>query len=106
MISMLMSALLTAGAGKQEQPLTPGSAIFSRRAVRNARLLIEMRMLELREERLECLRAVLLRRLPPELVTGPSDAPVKQSSAPHATTIRSEDCTWVSKLPRRRSPMG
>jgi hypothetical protein len=106
MISILLSAVLTAAASKQERPAPPASGLFSRRAMRNARLLIEIRMLELRDERLECLRRILLRRLPPDLVTGEPGATVKQSSAPHATTDRSEDCAWVSNLPRRRSPAG
>ena len=41
--------------------------LFSRRALRQARLLIQMRMLQLRDERLECVRAALRRRLPDAL---------------------------------------
>ena len=55
--------------------------IFSRRALRRARLIIQMRMFQLRDERLECVREALLRRLPdalwPELPSpsrGTSDA--------------------------------
>ncbi len=44
-------------------PLSP-DALYSRRALRRARLLIQMRMLQFREERLECVRAALLRQLP------------------------------------------
>ncbi len=40
-------------------------ALFSRRALRRARLLIQMRMLQFRNERLDCVRAALLRQLPP-----------------------------------------
>jgi hypothetical protein len=49
--------------------LAPISAdeLFSRRALRRARLLIQMRMFQFREERLECIRAALLRQLPPAL---------------------------------------
>jgi hypothetical protein len=47
-------------------PLSP-DALYSRRALRRARLLIQMRMLQFREERLECVRAALLRQLPPAL---------------------------------------
>lgn len=47
-------------------PLSPAS-IFSRRALRRAKLLIQMRMLQLGEERLECIRAALERRLPEAL---------------------------------------
>ncbi len=47
-------------------PLSP-DALYSRRALRRARLLIQMRMLQFREGRLECVRAALLRQLPPAL---------------------------------------
>jgi hypothetical protein len=42
-------------------------ALFSRRALRRARLLIQMRLLQLHEERVECVREALLRRLPAAL---------------------------------------
>jgi hypothetical protein len=41
--------------------------IFSRRALRRARLIIQMRIFQLRDERLECVREALLRRLPDAL---------------------------------------
>ncbi|MFY9665938.1 MAG: hypothetical protein WAL67_06110 [Candidatus Cybelea sp.] len=41
--------------------------IFSRRALRRARLIIQMRMFQLRDQRLECVREALLRRLPDAL---------------------------------------
>lgn len=47
-------------------PLTP-EELFSRRALRRARLLIQMRMLQLRDERLECVREALHRQLPDAL---------------------------------------
>jgi hypothetical protein len=91
------------------EPAGPGD-LFSKRALRRAQLIIQMRMLELREERLECVRRAILRRLPPELRpgwTGQSAKGVKQSSAPSATTPRSaisksEDCGWLSTQPKRR----
>ena len=46
--------------------LTPDQ-LFSRRALRQARLLIQMRLLQLHDERLECVRQALLRRLPDAL---------------------------------------
>jgi len=46
--------------------LTP-EEVFSRRALRRARLLIQMRMLQLRDERLECVREALRRQLPDAL---------------------------------------
>lgn len=39
-------------------------ALFSRRALRRAKLLIQMRVMQLRDEQLECIREALLRRLP------------------------------------------
>ncbi|MGA9944860.1 MAG: hypothetical protein WBE79_10795 [Candidatus Cybelea sp.] len=60
--------------------------IFSRRALRRARLIIQMRMFQLRDERLECVREALLRRLPdalwpelPEPSRGTSGAAVAAS---------------------------
>jgi hypothetical protein len=47
-------------------PLAP-EELYSRRALRRARLLIQMRMLQLRDERLECVREAILRRLPADL---------------------------------------
>jgi hypothetical protein len=47
-------------------PISPDT-LFSRRALRRARLLIQMRMLQFRNERLDCVRAALLRQLPPAL---------------------------------------
>jgi hypothetical protein len=89
----------------------PGT-LFSKRALRRVRLLIQMRLLELREERLECVRAAILRRLPPELRPSPTGSltpGVKQSSAPDATSSRSavsksEECGWLSTQLRRRRP--
>jgi hypothetical protein len=50
-------------------PAISPDELFSRRALRQARLLIEMRVLELRDERLECVREALERRLPDALWT-------------------------------------
>ena len=47
-------------------PLPP-EALYSRRALRRARLFITLRMMELRDERLDCVRNVILNRLPPDL---------------------------------------
>lgn len=80
------------------------SILLSPRALRRARLLIQLRMLELREERLECLRAAILRRLPPDLrPTGSVASNVKQSDAARAIS-ESEDCTWVSIRRKRLKP--
>jgi hypothetical protein len=90
---------------------TTPDELFSRRAMRHARLLIQMRMLQLRDERLECVRAAILRRLPPELRPTGSLAPdVKQSGATSAKNSRgalpleSEDCGWDSMQPERQKP--
>lgn len=42
-------------------------ALFSRRALRRAKLLIQMRVMEFREEQLECIRRALRGRLPEAL---------------------------------------
>ncbi|HVA32659.1 MAG TPA: hypothetical protein VNG31_00840 [Candidatus Baltobacteraceae bacterium] len=42
-------------------------ALYSRRVLRQARLLVQMRLLQLRAERLDCIRETILARLPPEL---------------------------------------
>jgi hypothetical protein len=73
-------------------------ALFSRRLLRRARLLIEMRLQQLRDDRLECMRQAILRRLPPDLrPTGTPGSKVKQSPAPATTQwssprSESEDC--------------
>jgi hypothetical protein len=69
---------------------TAPGALLSRRALRNARLLIQMRLLELRSERLECVRAAILRRLPADLVPPGSDSDgAKQCKAAPGTYRRS-----------------
>ena len=72
-IVALISILLAAVPASVPPTARPSPAtlspdeLFSRRALRQARLLIQMRMLQLRDERLECVRAALLRRLPDAL---------------------------------------
>jgi hypothetical protein len=41
--------------------------LLSKRALRRAKLLIQLRLYELRDERLECVRMAILRRLPWDL---------------------------------------
>jgi hypothetical protein len=55
-----------ATASPSAAPLSP-EEVFSRRALRRARLLIQMRMMQLRDERLECVREALRRQLPDAL---------------------------------------
>jgi hypothetical protein len=56
----------TARATVPEPSAAPLSAdvLFSRRALRRAKLLIQMRVMEFHEERLECIREALRRQLP------------------------------------------
>jgi hypothetical protein len=70
-------------------PLTPED-LFSRRALRRARLLIQMRLMQFHEERLECIRAALRRRLPDSL--WPEEpAPSRGTPDPRAAVARCED---------------
>ncbi len=48
-------------------PALSPDELFSRRALRRARLLIQMRVFQLRDEQLECIREALRRRLPDAL---------------------------------------
>jgi hypothetical protein len=47
--------------------MTAPSALYSRRALRRARILLQLRLLQLREERLERVRQIIERRLPSDL---------------------------------------
>jgi hypothetical protein len=47
-------------------PISPDE-LYSRRALRRARLLIQMRVMEMREGRLECIREALRHQLPSAL---------------------------------------
>jgi hypothetical protein len=121
-IMIVMTVLFTAPASLPREKVSPApiatphhvapSALLSRRALRNARLLIQMRLLELRAERLECVRAAILRRLPAELVPPGSDSDsAKQCKATPGTYRRSypsysEVYGWQSKAVKRRTPTG
>lgn len=48
-------------------PIARPDLLFSKRALRRSQLLIQLRLYELREERLECVRAAIVRRLPWDL---------------------------------------
>lgn len=54
--------------------VTAPEELYARRALRRVRLIIEMRLLQLREERLECVRQAILRNLPPDLRPQERDA--------------------------------
>jgi len=66
----LLSMLLAPTPTPSPAPLT-ADQLLSRHALRQARLLIQMRMLQLQDERLECIRQALLNRLPEALRPGP-----------------------------------
>jgi hypothetical protein len=78
-IFALLSLLLAAAPDSSQSPAPAHSSashppstvspdeLFSRRALRQARILIELRLLQLRDERLECVREALRRQLPDAL---------------------------------------
>lgn len=74
-------------------PETPDQ-LFSRRALRRARLLIQMRVLQLRDERLECIREALRRQLPSPL--WPEQPSPSRGSADAATVA--ERCAGLLKF--------
>ena len=55
------------GSGTPAPKTLSPEELFSRRALRQARLILQMRLLQLRDERLDCIRAALLRQLPDAL---------------------------------------
>jgi hypothetical protein len=73
----------------------PPEELFSRRALRRARLLIQMRVMQFHEERLDCIRAALRRQLPDSLWP---EEPTPSRGIPNARTAvaRCEDVrlTW------------
>ena len=112
MHSLVLAGALIASTGAGHRPSHPSGSpsplpyntLFSRRALRSARLLIQLRLLQLREERLECLRDAIERSLPPDLLAeqGSNGPSVKQSDASHANSLQSEECRWILRF--RRSP--
>lgn len=60
--------------------------LYSRRALRRVRFIIEMRLLELRKERLECVREAILRNLPPDL--RPAERGTEGHRQPNPETCR------------------
>jgi hypothetical protein len=68
--SLLMTPAAHAGKKAHPSPVVvtpiPGS-IYSRRAIRRARLLIQMQMYELHKARLDRIREAIRRNLPPDL---------------------------------------
>ena len=121
-VVIVMVVLFTAPASLPREKVSPApsagphdvapGALLSRRALRNARLLIQMRLLELRSERLECVRAAILRRLPADLIPpGSNSDGAKQCKAAPGTYRRSypsysEVCGWQLRAVQHRMPTG
>lgn len=71
----LVAAIAFSAAPKPSRRSTPAPVVrserfdqmLSKRAVRRAKLLIQLRLYELHDERLECVRMAILRRLPWDL---------------------------------------
>jgi len=77
------SPIMSSRAESRDKPVAPDE-LFSRRALRRARLLIQMRLMQLRDERLECVRQALLRQLPDALwpeVPSPSRGSLNAAAA-------------------------
>jgi hypothetical protein len=83
-IALLLSLVL-AHPSPSPAPISPDS-LLSRRAMRQARLLIQMRMLQLRDQRLECVREALLRQLPAAL--RPEPPPTVRAAEAEAAASR------------------
>ncbi len=66
-LALLLALSFAHPAATASPPPVSPDALYSRRALRRAKLLIQMRVMQLSEERLECIRAALLRRLPDAL---------------------------------------
>lgn len=87
------AAVSSPSASPAPAPLTPDE-LFSRRALRRARLLIQMRVLQLRDEHLECIREALRRQLPSPL--WPEEPSPSRGSADAAAAA--ERCTDLLKF--------
>lgn len=86
---LLALSLARPAATASPPPLSP-DALYSRRALRRAKLLIQMRVMQLSEERLECIRAALLRRLPNAMLPEPR-SPGREHSELRTAAARCED---------------
>ncbi|MDE2482671.1 MAG: hypothetical protein KGN02_10820 [bacterium] len=62
--SLALALGLAAHPGARHPACAPAPSLYSARALRRARLLLQLRLLELREERLERVREVILHRIP------------------------------------------
>jgi hypothetical protein len=86
LLALLATLTFTAASSGPLASPSPHS-LYSPKALRRARLLLQMRLLELHARRLACLRAAIERALSLELPAegAPAD-PVKQTGAPLAIT--------------------
>ena len=75
LLPLVAAIAFSTAPAKQHAPARPAAAprfqqideLLSKRALRRAKLLIQLRLYELRDERLECVRKAILRRLPWDL---------------------------------------
>ena len=81
-------------AARPSPPTLSPDELFSRRALRRARLLIQMRLFQLRDERLECVRAALARQLADALWP---ELPSPSRGTPDAATA-AERCERLLKF--------
>ncbi len=88
--SLLLAVTLTAVTPRDARSCRPAEALYSARALRRMRAYLELRVLELREARLERVRAVILRRLP-----------IDELFAPQSHTVPGNHAI-DKKLPRQR----
>jgi len=93
LFALLTVLLAAAPASPSPAPRSPDE-LFSRRALRQARLLIQMRLLQLHDERLECIRAALLRQLPDPLWR---DVPSPQRASSDAAAAAAK-CAELEKF--------
>lgn len=85
-----LSAVTAERASPSPSPgVVTADQLFSRRALRRARILIQMRLMQLHDERLECVRAALLRGLP-ESLRPDVPAPVRDTGAAAAAAAECE----------------
>lgn len=66
-LCFLLTGSFAGSAAHRARPAPSPEDLYSRRALRRARLVIELRLLQFRLERLECIRRAILANLPPDL---------------------------------------
>ena len=75
LLPLVTAIAFSSAGGRPHPPMRPApgvrsqrvDALLSKRALRRAKLLIQLRLYELRDEHLECVRKAILRRLPWDL---------------------------------------